>query len=123
MVLAKFQYFRRRGGLPPGFKRILTFIRSLWGVDSIYYRVDGDTVEIMSIFGQQDVDEWILCTNNSVRNPDRSTTFEASSFTEKIADSCRRVQTGALFFLAAGRFKLRHPKDDQFAPGDASPNS
>lgn len=28
-------------------------------VDSIYYRVEGDTVEIMTILGQQDVDEWI----------------------------------------------------------------
>jgi len=33
--------------------------RSVRGIDSIYYRVDGDTVEIMAIFGQQDVDEWI----------------------------------------------------------------
>jgi len=33
--------------------------RSVCGVDSIYYRVDGNTVEIMAIFGQQDVDEWI----------------------------------------------------------------
>jgi toxin ParE1/3/4 len=33
--------------------------RSVCGVDSIYYRVDGDTVEIMAILGQQDVDEWI----------------------------------------------------------------
>jgi len=30
--------------------------RSVCGVDSIYYRVDGDTVEIMAILGQQDVD-------------------------------------------------------------------
>jgi toxin ParE1/3/4 len=29
------------------------------GVDSIYYRVEDDTVEIMAILGQQDVDEWI----------------------------------------------------------------
>ena len=33
--------------------------RSICGVDSIYYRIDGDTVEIMCILGQQDVDEWI----------------------------------------------------------------
>ena len=33
--------------------------RSVCGVDSIYYRVDADTVEIMAILGQQDVDEWI----------------------------------------------------------------
>ena len=33
--------------------------RSVCGVDSIYYRVDGDTVEIMCILGQQDIDEWI----------------------------------------------------------------
>ena len=44
--------------------------RSVCGVDSIYYRVDGDTVEIMAILGQQDVDEWIERTTNPVRNPD-----------------------------------------------------
>ena len=33
--------------------------RSVCGVDSIYYRVEGGTVEIMAILGQQDVDEWI----------------------------------------------------------------
>ena len=33
--------------------------RSVCGVDSIYYRVSGDTVEIMCILGQQDVDDWI----------------------------------------------------------------
>ena len=33
--------------------------RSVYGVDSIYYRVDGDIVEIMAILGQQDVDDWI----------------------------------------------------------------
>ena len=31
--------------------------RSVCGVDSIYYRVEGGTVEIMAILGQQDVDE------------------------------------------------------------------
>jgi toxin ParE1/3/4 len=35
------------------------FRRSVCGVDSIYYRVDGQTVEIMAIIGQQDVDEWL----------------------------------------------------------------
>ena len=33
--------------------------RSVCGVDSIYYRVNNDTVEIMSILGQQDVEDWI----------------------------------------------------------------
>ncbi len=31
--------------------------RSVCGVDSIYYRVEGDTVEIMSIIGRQDTHE------------------------------------------------------------------
>jgi len=31
--------------------------RSVCGVDSIYYRVEGDTVEIMSILGRQDAGE------------------------------------------------------------------
>ena len=33
--------------------------RSVCGVDSIYYRVDDETVEIMAIIGQQDLDEWL----------------------------------------------------------------
>ena len=31
--------------------------RSVCGVDSIYYCVEGDTVEIMNILGRQDTDE------------------------------------------------------------------
>jgi toxin ParE1/3/4 len=31
--------------------------RSVCGVDSIYYRVEGDTVEIMNILGRQDTNE------------------------------------------------------------------
>ncbi|MCK5191044.1 MAG: type II toxin-antitoxin system RelE/ParE family toxin [Methylococcales bacterium] len=31
--------------------------RSVCGVDSIYYRINGDSVEIMNILGQQDTDE------------------------------------------------------------------
>lgn len=33
--------------------------RSVCGVDTIYYRIDGDTVEIVNILGQQDRDEWL----------------------------------------------------------------
>jgi len=33
--------------------------RSVCGVDSIYYRMDGETVEIMAIIGQQDLGEWL----------------------------------------------------------------
>ena len=33
--------------------------RSVCGVDSIYYRIVDDTVEIMCILGQQDADEWV----------------------------------------------------------------
>ena len=33
--------------------------RSVCGVDSIYYRIEDDTVEIMSILGQQDTDGWL----------------------------------------------------------------
>jgi len=33
--------------------------RSVCGVDNIYYRVSNDTVEIMSVLGQQDIDEWL----------------------------------------------------------------
>ncbi len=37
----------------PGYRR------SVCGSDSIYYRIDGETVEIMAIIGQQDLEEWI----------------------------------------------------------------
>lgn len=33
--------------------------RSVCGVDSIYYRIDGQTVEIMAIIGEQDTGEWL----------------------------------------------------------------
>ncbi|MBN7796966.1 type II toxin-antitoxin system RelE/ParE family toxin [Parahaliea mediterranea] len=33
--------------------------RSVCGIDSIYYRVQGETVEIMAIIGQQDLDQWL----------------------------------------------------------------
>jgi toxin ParE1/3/4 len=33
--------------------------RSVCGIDSIYYRVQGDSVEIMAIIGQQDLDQWL----------------------------------------------------------------
>ena len=33
--------------------------RSVCGVDSIYYRVDGKAVEIMAIIGQQDFYDWL----------------------------------------------------------------
>ena len=33
--------------------------RSVCGADSIYYRIDGETVEIMAVIGQQDIDTWL----------------------------------------------------------------
>ncbi len=33
--------------------------RSVCGADSIYYRVQGEIVEIMAIIGQQDLDDWL----------------------------------------------------------------
>ena len=33
--------------------------RSVCGSDSIYYRIEGETVEIIAIIGQQDLDEWL----------------------------------------------------------------
>ncbi len=32
-----------------------SYRRSVCGVDSVYYRIEGDTVEIMNIIGQQDI--------------------------------------------------------------------
>ncbi|MFK7730208.1 MAG: type II toxin-antitoxin system RelE/ParE family toxin [Pseudomonadales bacterium] len=33
--------------------------RSMCGKDSVYYRVEGQVVEIMAISGQQDTDDWL----------------------------------------------------------------
>ena len=33
--------------------------RSVCGADSIYYRIDGETVEIMAVIAQQDIDAWL----------------------------------------------------------------
>jgi len=33
--------------------------RSVCGADSIYYRIEGEAVEIMAIIGQQDLDGWL----------------------------------------------------------------
>ena len=33
--------------------------RSVCGVDSIYYRIEGETVEIMAIIGRLDLEEWL----------------------------------------------------------------
>jgi len=33
--------------------------RSVCGVDSIYYRIEGGMVEIMAIIGRQDLEEWL----------------------------------------------------------------
>ncbi len=33
--------------------------RSVCGVDSIYYRIDGETVEIMAIIGRQNLEDWL----------------------------------------------------------------
>ncbi len=33
--------------------------RSVCGSDSVYYRVEGETVEILAVIGQQDLSEWL----------------------------------------------------------------
>ena len=33
--------------------------RSMCGKDSVFYRIEGETIEIMAIIGQQDADEWL----------------------------------------------------------------
>lgn len=33
--------------------------RSVCGKDSVFYRIDGDTVEIMAIIGRQDAGAWL----------------------------------------------------------------
>ena len=33
--------------------------RSVCGRDSVYHRIEADTIEIMAIIGRQDLDEWL----------------------------------------------------------------
>ena len=33
--------------------------RSVYGTDSIYYRINGDIVEIMAILSHQDTEDWL----------------------------------------------------------------
>ena len=33
--------------------------RSVLRGESIYFRIDGETIEVMAILGQQDLDEWL----------------------------------------------------------------
>ncbi|QSA99434.1 type II toxin-antitoxin system RelE/ParE family toxin [Methylomonas sp. EFPC1] len=33
--------------------------RSVYGTDSIYYRINGSVVEIMTILGHQDTEDWL----------------------------------------------------------------
>jgi len=37
----------------PGYRR------SLCGKDSVFYRIDGSTIEIMAILGKQDAEGWL----------------------------------------------------------------
>jgi len=37
----------------------LGYRRSVCGVDNIYYRIDGNDIEIMAIIGQQDTKQWL----------------------------------------------------------------
>ena len=33
--------------------------RSVYGTESIYYRINGDLIEIMAIIGRQDTEDWL----------------------------------------------------------------
>jgi toxin ParE1/3/4 len=33
--------------------------RSVYGADNIYYRINGDIVEIMAVLGHQDTEDWL----------------------------------------------------------------
>lgn len=33
--------------------------RSVCGSDSVYYRIEGETIEIMAVIGQQDASQWL----------------------------------------------------------------
>ena len=57
-LIQRFEGIAKAPRLYPSVDHILEgYRRSVCGVDSIYYRVNGSTVEIMRVLGRQDVDE------------------------------------------------------------------
>ena len=60
---AFFEHFEMLADRPRAYPAVdeirVGYRRSVCGVDSIYYRVQGDVVEIMAIVGQQDLDDWL----------------------------------------------------------------
>ena len=68
---AFFECFNRIADNPYHFESVdyirTGYRRCVCGVDSIYFRIDQDTVEIISIIGRQNVDQiikWNDCQNN-----------------------------------------------------------
>ena len=53
VIAANPRAFTRVDDIRPGYRRCVR------GVDSIYYRINDGTVEIMAIIGRQDLDRWI----------------------------------------------------------------
>ncbi|MBL4852754.1 MAG: type II toxin-antitoxin system RelE/ParE family toxin [Robiginitomaculum sp.] len=57
---ACFEMLAQQPRLFPKAEHVRTGYRKcVCGVDTIYYRIIGDTVEIMNVLGQQDRDEWL----------------------------------------------------------------
>ena len=60
---AFFERFEMLGEQPLSYPAVddirVGYQRSVCGVDSIYYRVQAEVVEIMAIVGQQDLDDWL----------------------------------------------------------------
>lgn len=58
--LRRFDQLAEQPHLYPAVDHIrVGYRRSVCGVDSIFYRIIDDTVEVMSILGQQDADKWL----------------------------------------------------------------
>ena len=59
-LLDRFQQIANEPLLYPAVDHIRAgYRRSVHGRDSVYYRIIGDTVEIMAIIGRQDLDVWL----------------------------------------------------------------
>jgi len=56
----RFEQLAERPLLYPAVDEIrLGYRRSVCGVDSVFYRISGNSVEIMAIIGQQDTSKWL----------------------------------------------------------------
>jgi len=54
-----FEMLAKQPLLYPPYENRPGYRRSVCGKDSVFYRIHGETIEIMAVIGRQDIDEWV----------------------------------------------------------------